>query len=69
MTRAAYFAPRVGGASISAPETTAVIESNTPTCLRAKDSSQQGILDIIWARDLASKSALLSLPLREEHGL
>lgn len=37
--------------------------------LRAKGSSQQSVLDIMRARDLASKSALLSLPLREEYGL
>jgi hypothetical protein len=37
--------------------------------LRAKGSSQQSVLDVTWAHDLASKSALLSLPLRGEYGL
>jgi len=37
--------------------------------LRAKGSSQQSVSDITWARDLASKSALLSLLLKGEYGL
>ena len=47
-------------------------DSVTPVCLdrrtyRAKSSSQYGVSDITMARDIASRSVLLALPLRGQY--